>query len=505
MNQLLTQLPKKHKILLAVAVAFILIMLITPTKQANNQHQPMQSVAIPVITDTTNTSNTSIAAQTQPSTSAQNIKTADISNQIPNSNKSQNASQNENHDPSQGLEIGKLYPLEMDLSALKPQQQAPQPALNLQNIEVKHGDNLALIFKRAGFSAQTLFAITSLGKSTQMLKKIHPGDTLTFASSQNDNGKKQLEQLQYHFNPTSTLQVKRSQDKNDKNTFTATTTTKEVELREQFASATIRSNFWNAGIDAGLSENQIMNLANIFGWDIDFAMDLRDGDEFTVIYENQFVDGEFVDTGNIIAAEFINQGEVYQAVRYKDGEYYSPEGRSMRKAFLRAPVNFKYVSSNFKPRRFHPVLKRWKAHRGVDYAAKTGTPVVAAGSGKIIRSAYNKYNGHHVFIQHPGGIVTKYLHFSKRKVKHGQKIKQGQVIGLVGSTGLSSAPHLHYEFIVNGVHRNPRTVKLPKAKPIAKSEKQQFLALAQAKMANMHSSKRVMLAFKDHSKTGYSE
>ena len=166
----------------------------------------------------------------------------------------------------------------------------------------------------------------------------------------------------------------------------------------------------------------------------------------------------------------------------------------MRKAFLRAPVNFKYISSNFTTKRFHPVQKRYKAHRGVDYAARTGTPVVAAGNGKVTHSTYNKYNGNYVFIQHGNGIITKYLHFSKRSVKKGQRVKQGQVIGYVGATGLAAGPHLHYEFLLNGVHRNPRTVKLPDSQPIAKKYKAEFLALAQERINDLNGSKNAQLA-----------
>jgi len=213
-----------------------------------------------------------------------------------------------------------------------------------------------------------------------------------------------------------------------------------------------------------------------------------------MIYEKRYVEGEYIGTGNILAAEFINQDEPFQAVRFTDDEYYTPDGKSMRKAFLRAPVNFKYISSSFKRKRFHPVQKRWKAHRGVDYAAKTGTPVVAAGNGKVTHSTYNKYNGNYVFIQHGNGIVTKYLHFSKRAVKKGQRVKQGQLIGKVGATGLAAGPHLHYEFLLNGVHRNPRTVKLPDAKPIAKKYKTEFSALAKKRIQALTGSKNTMLS-----------
>ncbi|MCP4378561.1 MAG: peptidoglycan DD-metalloendopeptidase family protein, partial [bacterium] len=215
-----------------------------------------------------------------------------------------------------------------------------------------------------------------------------------------------------------------------------------------------------------------------------------------VIFEERYIDGEFVGYGDIVAAEFVNQGEQFQAIQHEDGNYYTPEGRSMRKSFLRAPINFKYVSSNFSKARFHPVQKRWKAHRGTDYVAAVGTPVMAAGDGKVIKAAYDKYNGHHVFIQHGESYTTKYLHFSKRAVKKGDTVKQGQTIGYLGSTGLASGPHVHYEFLVDGVHRNPRTVSLPKARPIAESERDAFMQIAALRMDQLNASRRIMLAMK---------
>ncbi|MDQ7051335.1 MAG: M23 family metallopeptidase [Enterobacterales bacterium] len=175
--------------------------------------------------------------------------------------------------------------------------------------------------------------------------------------------------------------------------------------------------------------------------------------------------------------------------------YYTPQGLNLKKAFLRAPIKFSYISSGFKPRRFHPILKRWKAHRGIDYRAKTGTPIHAAGDGKVIQSSYNQYNGKYVFIQHGQGIVTKYLHMSRRAVSRGKRVKQGQVIGYVGSTGLAEAPHLHYEFVVNGVHRNPRTVKLPKANPIEQSEKARFLIASQSLINQLETRKQIQSSY----------
>jgi murein DD-endopeptidase MepM/ murein hydrolase activator NlpD len=363
--------------------------------------------------------------------------------------------------------------------------------LSWQTVKVRSGDSLALILKRLGFSAQTTYAVsTAKGKSSRLLKKLNVGDKLRVAS----NEAEQLAALEYPLSKTDTLFINLVGD-----SYQSHRESKDVEIRESFSYGTITSSFWNAGVNAGLSNAQVINFANIFGWDIDFALDLREGDHFHLIYEKQYVDGEYIGTGNILAAEFVNQGEVFQAIRFTDDEYYSPNGRSMRKAFLRAPVNFKYISSSFKKRRFHPVQKRWKAHRGIDYAAKTGTPVVAAGNGKVTHATYSKSNGNYVFIQHGNGIVTKYLHFYKRPaVKKGQRVKQGQIIGYVGATGLAAGPHLHYEFLLHGVHKNPRSVKLPDARPIAKKYKKKFIVLASERLKALSGAKNALLAMKEN-------
>jgi murein DD-endopeptidase MepM/ murein hydrolase activator NlpD len=360
-------------------------------------------------------------------------------------------------------------------------------SLTWQKAKVRKGDSLAKVFKRLGFSARTTHDVSSAqGKYSKLLKRINVGDV--FQIGKNSAGK--LAALNYPLSKTETLKVTLLDD----GKYQSSKETKTVETRETIAHGVIKSNFWNAGIESGLNDGQIINLANIFGWDIDFALDIREGDSFHVVFENRYIDGEYIGTGKILAAEFINKDDPFQAIRFTDGEYYSPDGRSMRKAFLRAPVNFRYISSNFKPKRFHPIQKRWKAHRGTDYRAKKGTPVVAAGNGKVTHATYNKYNGNYVFIQHGNGIVTKYLHFSKRAVKKGQRVKQGQVIGYVGSTGMSQAPHLHYEFLLNGVHRNPRTVKLPDAKPINKKYKAEFASLADQRLMELSGSRQALLA-----------
>ncbi|MBT1452508.1 peptidoglycan DD-metalloendopeptidase family protein [Glaciecola sp. XM2] len=384
------------------------------------------------------------------------------------------------------LEPGVAYELPMPAfhNASSSDAQAFEPDDYITH-KVARGDTLAKILSKHGQSARVTYNITQAGDDAKRLRKIKTGDNLYLQI--NEAG--QLTSLQYPLNNTQTLVIKQSDEG-----FLSKIDTKQVETSLAFAQGTIDSSFWNAGIEAGLTDNKIMQLAGIFGWDIDFAQEIREGDSFNMAYEAHYVDGEFVGYGDIVAAEFINQGDVFTAIQYTDGNYYTPDGRSMRKSFLRAPVSFTHVSSNFNPRRFHPVQKRIKPHRGVDYVAPVGTPVMAAGDGKVVRAAYDRFNGHHVFIQHGERYQTKYLHFKSRAVKVGEWVKQGQVIGYLGSTGMVTGAHLHYEFLVNGVHRNPRTVELPEARPIDKAEKDKFMLIADQQVALLNNNKRIMLA-----------
>ena len=356
---------------------------------------------------------------------------------------------------------------------------------NTKKFKVKSGDTLAALFKRAHLSSRDVYEITLLPQAKKHLLKIMPDQEIIIAK----NSQGEFTELKFHLDPISTLII----NKNDSG-YKEKIVNKKIESRPKFASATISSNFWNSGVSAELTPNQIMQLATIFGWDIDFALDIRKKDSFAIIFEEEFADGKFLRNGNILAAEFINQGDRYTAVRYTDGNYYSEQGRSMRKAFLRSPVDFKYVSSSFNPKRLHPVTGQVRAHRGVDYVAAVGTPIKAAGKGRVIKSSYNKYNGNYVFIKHNDTYTTKYLHLKKRKVKRGESVKQGQIIGTLGSTGRVTGAHLHYEFIVHGTHRNPRTVKLPKSLPIANKEKSTFLALSKQIMTKLQHNKQVLLA-----------
>jgi murein DD-endopeptidase MepM/ murein hydrolase activator NlpD len=329
-----------------------------------------------------------------------------------------------------------------------------------ETAEVRSGQTLDGIFREQGFSIPLLHEILAVNGETKGLTRIRPGDVFEFERTATG----ELKQMRYALDEARYLLVH-----NDAGQLSVELQQRDISAETATAEGVIDSSLFLAGKQAGLSDAMIMNLANIFGWDIDFVLDIREGDRFMLIYEKLYRDGEYLRDGQILAATFVNQGEPFRAVWFEQGEvadYFAPDGRNMRKAFLRAPLNFRYISSNFNPRRMHPVLKRVRPHRGIDYKAPRGTPVYAAGDGTVIRSAYNKANGHHVFVKHANSIVTKYLHFTKRTVKKGQKVKQGQTIGTVGSTGLASGPHLHYEFVVNGVHRNPRTVPLPKVQPL---------------------------------------
>jgi len=224
----------------------------------------------------------------------------------------------------------------------------------------------------------------------------------------------------------------------------------------------------------------ILELANIFGGVIDFVLDPRSGDTFSVLYEEEYLDGEKVGEGTIIAAEYVNDGHRYSAFRYTDSNgdqgYFSADGVSMRKAFMLAPLDFTRVSSNFNMRRMHPIMKIVRPHRGVDYSAPTGTPVYASGDGKVAQSGYSPSQGNFIFIEHGDGYRTGYLHLHKRVVKAGDRVKQGQTIGSVGATGLATGPHLHYEFLVDGVYKNPRAMleSLPRARTLAAKELASF-------------------------------
>jgi murein DD-endopeptidase MepM/ murein hydrolase activator NlpD len=368
-----------------------------------------------------------------------------------------------------------IQPLALELTEKINLDSAPQQddEPHWTEMTVGEGDNLSTIFQRASLSAADVYDIVSNSKDSKGLLRLYPGQKL--ALQVDPEG--ELQALQLIHNPLETTLFERADD-----AFTTTHIKREPEIRQNYSSAIITSSLYTAAQNSGLSQDLIMELANIFGGVIDFVYDVRTGDNFTVLYEENFLDDEKTGNGAILAAQFTNRGKTHTAYRYihDDGsvDYYSEEGVSMRKAFLRAPLDFTRISSGFNLKRLHPIFKTTKPHRGIDYAASTGTPVYAAGDGRVVASGYSNANGNYVILSHGSQYQTKYLHLQKRGVKSGQKVRQQQIIGWVGSTGYATGPHLHYEFLVNGTHRNPRTIveNLPKAKSLNSNDKERFLA-----------------------------
>ncbi len=344
------------------------------------------------------------------------------------------------------------------------------PAAAWRHVTVRRGDSLARIFQREGLDPADLHRIVKLGPPTRALRHLQPGQSFRFQVDEAGR----LQALEYVISRLESLLVTREDDG-----FTAQKVQHPLETRLAYAAGEIERSLFEAGKAAGLSDALIMQLVGIFGWDIDFAMDIRRGDRFSLLYEEKYLQGEKIRNGSIVAAEFTTRGRTYRAVRYTDArgrtDYYTPDGRSMRKAFLRTPVDFRRISSRF-GRRHHPTLNRMKMHKGVDYAAKRGTPIKAAGDGRIVFRGRKGGYGRVIIIQHGGRYSTLYAHMSafKKGLRVGSRVRQGQIIGFVGSSGRATGPHLHYEFRVNGVHRNPLTVKLPDAAPIRRAYRQDF-------------------------------
>lgn len=370
-----------------------------------------------------------------------------------------------------------------------PDKAEPTSAPQLQTVSVQPGDSLWAIFNRLGLR-EDLGAVLDAGGPVRRLERIHPGETLRLRVT--DSG---LQRLAYDLDGTRRLHVTRSDDG-----FRARIQERPMELRFAHAMGTINSSLFRDGREAGLSDKLIMQLAKIFGWDIDFALDLRRGDRFTVIYEERYRKGAKIGDGSIIAAEFINRGKRYRAVRYTDPEgrtrYYTPEGRSMRKPFLRTPVEFTRISSRFDLNRKHPILGGNRPHTGVDYAAPTGTPIRAAGDGRVTYRGRKGGYGNAVILKHGAKYSTLYGHMSRfaRDVRRGDRVQQGDTIGYVGMTGLATGPHLHYEFRVDGVHKDPLKVELPDAEPLPSQYMADFRETVSPRLSRLDLYKRTMLA-----------
>ncbi len=360
---------------------------------------------------------------------------------------------------------------------------APQEASVAATIEVlvRRNDTLDRIFKRMALDPADLAAIRQLPGIRQSLDFLKPGDAIEL--KQRDGSVKELTR---QVSETQTLHVVRGADG-----FAANLTEDPLQTEVRTATARIDSSLFQAAESADISDAVALKLADVFAWDIDFVLDIREGDRFTAVYQRIYRDGKYLRDGDVLAAEFVNDGKVYRAVRFVDDAgvagYYTPDGKPMRKAFLRAPVEFTRVSSVFNPHRLHPILNLIRGHMGTDYAAPIGTPVHAAGDGTVSFEGVRGGYGNAVILAHGNEISTLYGHMSRfaRGVRLGSHVQQGEVVGYVGMTGLATGPHLHYEYLVRGVHRDPQTVKLPGAEPLRADLMGRFRSATAAWLADL--------------------
>lgn len=360
-----------------------------------------------------------------------------------------------------------------------------------KSITVSNGDTLSTVFTKVGLTSNDLHEAVNSSKDAKSFSKLNVGQVLEFDLSASG----QLKRLQSKLSDLESISLdKTAQGYAFKRELI------KPDLRATYTRGVINSSLSQSAQRAGLSHSLTMDMASVFGYDIDFSEDIREGDEFELVYEQKVIKDKAVGTGNILSARFTNRGKTFTAVRYtnKQGStsYYTAEGNSMRKAFIRSPVDFARISSGFSMGRRHPILNKIRAHKGIDYAAARGTPIKAAGDGRVMLAGRHGGYGNAVIIQHGNSYKTLYGHMQgfAKGVRTGTSVKQGQIIGYIGTTGLSTGPHLHYEFQVNGRHVNPLSIKTAMADPIAKAEKQRFLQQSQPLMARMDQEKSSMLA-----------
>lgn len=340
-----------------------------------------------------------------------------------------------------------------------------------RSVEIKRGDTLGAIFERFGFKIGDAIEIVKDSYASP-LKNLIPGKKINLMASAYGG----FNRLSYELGVGKRIEVEAGGD-----AFKIRRIEQEPEIRQREVSGVVEDSLFASASRIGLNQNVIMQMADIFAYQIDFALDIRQGDRYSIIFEEKFIDEVKIGDGEIIAAEFVNDGQSHRAIRHIDedshSQYFTPDGDSLRRAFLRTPVKFSRISSGFSRKRFHPILKKWRAHKGVDYAARRGTPVLATADGKVSFAGRKGGYGKMIELKHGKKYRTRYAHLHKFKsgVRSGAKVQQGDVIGYVGRTGWATGPHLHYEFHVNGKHRNPLTVKLPRSMSIEKRYRNQFI------------------------------
>jgi murein DD-endopeptidase MepM/ murein hydrolase activator NlpD len=359
---------------------------------------------------------------------------------------------------------------------------AREPSIYWHDERVERGDTIGSLLARAGVDDDAAFEFLRTDPSARALYQLRPGRALHLATD--DEGS--LIELRFLKPSGDMLTITR-----DAATFAARTAAPAAATRVEMRTAEIRSSLFAAADAVNLPDTVTLELAEVFGGDIDFHHDLRVGDSFTVVYESRFVDGEPAGAGRILAAEFVNRGVTLRAYQWSaaDGTsgYYGEDGRSLRKAFLRAPLAFSRVTSGFTTARFHPILKTWKAHRGTDFGAPMGTPVHVTADGVVAVAGKENGYGNVIIVRHGKSFSTVYAHLSRfaPDLHAGARVRQGDVIGFVGMTGWATGPHLHYEFRVDGEPRNPVTVALPTAEPVPESQRPKFAADVASRVAQL--------------------
>ena len=342
------------------------------------------------------------------------------------------------------------------------------PIKSKQIHTVRKGDSLSVIFEDKQVPLNTAYKIFDFDKNN-LLSSIIPGDIMEFNYMGND-----LLSIEIIKDDINSILIKAEDE------ISIVNIKKEAQTITSFGFGEIRDSFYKSAKDVGIPDSIIMDFAYIFGWDIDFIFDVRKGDKFSVIYETEFSEGEKISSGDIVFAEFTNREKKYIAQRFFDDvqgkQYFNENGENVKKAFLRAPLDFAYISSHFNPNRMHPILHKIKAHNGVDYAAKRNTPVKASGDGVISFIGRQSGYGRTVEIKHGGNIKTLYAHLERfnTKLKVGSKVKQGEIIAFVGDSGQATGPHLHFEFWQGEIRSDPVKVKLPSAKPVNNSQRNEF-------------------------------
>lgn len=467
--------PKKHRIALAVAASVLFIALLIPTNSSSRVESPSNNVTsvsetgrlqIPII----------IEAAERPKATKKVEPTLVVANEPEIL-----ASQTTTEVLIESSESVDIQPLVTDIPSEVIEPTVTPMQLTKTEDRVRTGDTLSEIFERNRAGLANIYAVLANNDYKRILRNLYPDQKLVFNKREDGS----LHSFEYW------------PDLLNKHEFlfdegiTHELIVREPNVTQRSAHAVINSSLFLAGRDAGISENMTMDLAAIFGWDIDFILDIREGDEFKVIWNEFEIDDTVIDT-KILAAQFTNDGDTFSAISFTDdngnASFFTPEGLSMRKAFIRTPVDFARISSPFNPNRRHPVLNTIRAHKGTDYAAPTGTPIKASGDGRVVFRGVKGGYGNTIIIQHGHNIRTLYAHMNgfARGIGNNDRVRQGQIIGYVGATGMVTGPHLHYEFLVNGVHRNPQTVDLPEAQPINTAYKSKFQALAAPLLAQLN-------------------